>query len=296
MNLTAVKNAATAKVGRQILISQKHSPTLLFVGGVAGVMATTLLACRATLKLDQILDESDADHDKVRTLEHIKYSELDRKKDHAIIMVRTTVKITKLYAPAVGVGVLSVAALTGSHVVLKRRNVAITAAYAALDKGFREYRKRVIDDVGAEKDQQYRYGSEIRELVEDTEKGAKVRAVTTVAPGDPSIYARFFDETSKSWQPHADYNRAYLRAQQNYFNDMLRARGHVFLNEVYDALGLERSKAGACVGWVLGKGDNFIDFGVFDDEKNWHVRDFVNGRERSILLDFNVDGSILDLI
>jgi hypothetical protein len=63
-------------------------------------------------------------------------------------------------------------------------------------------------------------------------------------------------------------------------------------------LGIDRSKAGSVVGWVItkeGTGDNFIDFGVFDGD-NPRARDFVNGREGSILLDFNVDGVIYDKI
>jgi hypothetical protein len=85
----------------------------------------------------------------------------------------------------------------------------------------------------------------------------------------------------------------FLQCQQNYFNQQLKARGHVFLNEIYDAIGLERSKAGTIVGWVTdGNGDGYIDFGMFEDAS----RRFINGIEPSILLDFNVDGVIYDLI
>jgi hypothetical protein len=117
-----------------------------------------------------------------------------------------------------------------------------------------------------------------------------------VGPDDPSIYARFFDPTSPSWSKEPEYNLIFLKCQQNYANDLLKSRGHVFLNEVYDMLGMERSKAGAVVGWLLSKNgdtDNFVNFGVFDGREQV-ARDFVNGREGAILLDFSVDGVIYD--
>lgn len=296
MKLEHVKNVVTSKVGRQILLGKKHSPTLLFAGGVVGVVATSVLACKATLKLEKILDESDAKHDATTMLMHRDYSERDRKQDHMKIKMQTAGNIAKLYAPAVGVGILSVAALTGSHVVLTKRNAAVMAAYSALDKGFNEYRQRVRNELGDDKDLEFRHGSETRlEMVESDEGTAKIEH-KVVPQNVPSIYARFFDDGSTSWSREAGYNLIFLNCQQNYANDMLRARGHIFLNEVYDMLGLPRSKAGAVVGWVMSKdGDNFVDFGVFDETRE-RARSFVNGREGSILLDFNVDGVIYDQI
>lgn len=293
MNLVTVKNAVTSKVGRQILVGQKHSPTLLFVGGVVGVVATSVLACRATLKVEEVLEQ--ADHKKALAdgLRHKDYSESDRLRDHNIIKVQTAVKIGKLYAPSVIVGVASVAALTGSHVILKRRNVALMAAYSTIAQGFEEYRKRVIDDVGAEKDLEYRHGLH-DEQIHDTEKG--VVQNVKIPDGKSSIYARCFaKETSKSWEPTPMANQFFIQCQQNYANDKLRSRGHVFLNEVYDSLGLERSPEGAVVGWVKGNGDDYIDFGIFDGNLDSAER-FVKGYENSIWLDFNVDGTIWNKI
>jgi hypothetical protein len=156
MKFKLIQDAVTSRVGRQILVGKKHSPSILFVGGVVGVVATAVMASRATLKLEEVLEESQRDHDLARTLKHRDYPESDRKKDHAYIYIRTVVKVGKLYAPAVALGTVSVCALTGSHIILSRRNVALTAAYSALDKGFREYRERVVSDLGQEKDSEYR--------------------------------------------------------------------------------------------------------------------------------------------
>lgn len=296
MKLQTVKNAVTSKVARQVLKTQKHSPQLLFAGGVIGIAGTVVLACRATLKLEEVLIQAEKDHADVDQL--TKNTRRETARDHAYINVRTALEISKLYAPAVTVGVASVAALTGSHVILTKRNVALTAAYKAIEEGFEKYRDRVREEFGEEKELEIRHGSEIVSNYQFNEKGEPISGKNMLAPLDkPSVYARFFDELNPNWQRHPEYNLIFLNNQQSWLNDKLHARGHVFLNEVYDALGMERSKAGAVVGWVVRKdgGDNYIDFGHFNSD-NPRARDFVNGREPSILLDFNVDGVILDLI
>lgn len=297
MNFEPLKNAVTSNVSRQIIKTKKNSPTIFFAAGVVGVVGSTVLACRATLKLPELLDKAEEVEETIKHFEHPQYTEKDRDHDLMKTKTKTTVAIFKLYAPAVTVGAVSIAALTGSHVALNRRNTALMAAYSALDKGFREYRDRVREEFGDEKDLEFRHGSEthIETIIGDDDEAKTVEH--KVAPaGMPSIYARWFDEGSSSWSRQPEYNNLFLNSQQNYANDLLRSRGHLFLNEVYDMLGIPRSKEGAVVGWVISKeGDNFVDFGVYDGD-NPRKRRFVNRDERSVLLDFNVDGVIYDLI
>ena len=288
-----VMSRAVASKG---LLLQKTSPHLLFGAGVVGVVGSTVLACRATLKMSDVLEEAQGNLHTAKELDHPDYSEKDRKRDISLIYFQSGVQVFKLYLPAIVVGGVSIAALTQSHRILSSRNAALTAAYTALDKGFSQYRARVVDKYGEEEDRNLRYGTR-EEQITDPETGKK-KTVTRVATDDePSVYARFFDPYSTSWSKEPEYNLIFLRCQQNYANDLLRARGHVFLNEVYDMLGIARSKAGAVVGWVLSKNgetDNYINFGIFDGDDR--ARDFVNGREGAILLDFNVDGVIYDKI
>jgi Family of unknown function (DUF6353) len=287
--------AVTRTFARNALLVQKASPELLFAAGVVGMVGSTVLACRATLKVDKILSESNSKMNLANTLQHEDYSEIDRRRDRTLIRYQTAIAIGKQYAPAVGVGLLSIAALTKSNAILSQRATALAAAYTALDKGFREYRARVIKKYGEEADQEFRYGIETKEI-EDPETGKTSLQVTV--PGDPSIYARFFDETSLSWDRDPEVNMFFLKSQQNYANDLLKANGHIFLNEVYDLLGIDRSKAGTVVGWLWtsnGSTDNFVDFGIFNTQSE-KARHFVNGHEGAILLDFNVDGVIYDKI
>ena len=293
-----LSDAITRGVGRQSLKLQEHAPKLLFGSGVIGMVGSTVLACRSTLKLEALLDETKGDiqaANGIRDLHPEEYSEQDRQKDLAVIYVRSGAKLAKLYAPAIAVGAVSIAALTKSHSLLEERNTALVAAYVALDKGFKEYRARVVEKYGENQDQEFRYASE---TVVEGEGGKKPKTRTRVNVDEgPSIYARFFDEYSEQWSKEPEYNRLFLKCQQNWANDMLHARGHLFLNEVYRQLGIPHSVAGSVVGWKLGNGgDDYVDFGVFVPDGSDRVRDFVNGREGSILLDFNVDGVIYDKI
>jgi hypothetical protein len=196
-------------------------------------------------------------------------------------------EIVRLYTPAVVLGTLSIAALTGSHIQLTRRNTALTAAYATVSAAYDNYRDRVRKEVGEDREMELYHSSSIEKMM----VSGKNEEVMVVDPNTWSPYARLFDETSMQYHKNAELNKLFVLAQQNYLNDVLRARGHVFLNEAYDALGLERSKAGAVVGWVIDTtGDNYIDFGLYSKES----ARFTNGLERCVVLDFNVDGIIFD--
>jgi hypothetical protein len=283
----------TTKLGRNTLLLQRSSPTVLFGVGVVGVVSGTVLACRATLKMHEVLDDAIEKQDQARNLRHPNYSEKDRQHDLSLIRFQTGVAIGRLYLPAVIVSGAGIAALTQSHRILTQRNAALTAAYSVLDESFKRYRSRVIEKYGEDQDRDFRFDSETVEITE----GKKKKEITRVA-GEASGYARFFDQFSPSWSKDPEVNLFFLKCQQNYANDLLKARGHVFLNEVYDRLGMQRSKAGAVVGWILsadGSTDNYISFGVFEGQTE-NARDFVNGREGAVLCDFNVDGLIYDKI
>lgn len=271
--------AISQAVGRKILELKKESPHIFFVGGIIGTVASTVLACRATLKLSEKLDVIQSDLNAAKELKD------EDPKDSVYIYARAGLEITKLYAPAIIVGAASIAALTGSHIQLTRRNAALMAAYGVLQQAFDDYRERVREELGEDKE------LEVYRAIRDEKVGKEV--IKVVDPNKWSAYARFFDEGSPFWRKDPELNFLFVRCQQQYANDLLRARGHVFLNEVYDALGIDRCKAGAVVGWVIGaSGDNYVSFNIYEA----YQAQFVNGWERSILLDFNVDGVIYDKI
>ena len=299
----------TRNVNRIGLQFKKHSPEILVVAGVVGTVASTVMACKATTKLSEVLEESKDQIDQIHGYVEEngfseKYSEEDSKKDLAIVYTQSALKVAKLYAPAVGLGIVSIGAILGGHNILRKRNVALAAAYTAVDKGFKEYRGRVIERFGKELDRELKHNiktKEIEEVVqnEDGTESTVKKTVDYIDPNKYSEFARFFDDGCTGWEKDSELNLMFLRRQQDYANEVLKTRGHLFLNEVYEMLGIPRTKAGQIVGWIYDEkhpiGDNFVDFGIYDiyKEKN---RDFVNGYERTILLDFNVDGNILDMI
>lgn len=302
------------KVGLQL---KKHSPEILLVAGVTGTVVSAVMACKATTKVGAIIEESKTkveelnnfakdDNLKQKYLETYgeEFTPEDHKKELAIVYAKTGIEFIKLYGPSIALGALSIGCIFASNNIIRKRYMASAAAYAAVDGAFKDYRKRVVDRFGEELDKELRYNiksKEIEEIVvnEDGTESTVKKTVQVAEVNMPSEFAIFFDETCTGWDRNAEYNKAFLLNQQNYANDKLRARGHLFLNEVYDMLGAQRTRAGNIVGWVYDEanpvGDNFVDFNIFDlhDEKK---RQFVNGHEQSILLDFNVDGDVLSLL
>jgi hypothetical protein len=295
MNLVPV--AIANQIARSTWGLQKSSPQILFGAGIVGVVSSTVLACRATLKAEETLQTHQERMLLVKTMEITsEFTEKQQKKEVTIVYTKTVMEMMKLYAPAFIVGGLGIAALTSSNRILTRRNAGLAAAYKAIDTSFKQYRRRVVERFGEEVDRDLRYDAQTVEV--RNEKTGRMNKVQRAGPEGASQYARFFDPLNENWSRDPEYNLVFLKCQQEYANQMLRARGHVLLNDVYDSLGIPRSRAGAVVGWVLnrnGEGDNFISFGIFDGTTQ-EIRDFVNGYEGSILLDFNVDGVVYDKI
>ncbi|WKW86844.1 hypothetical protein SEA_CONLEY_58 [Gordonia phage Conley] len=288
-----IATARNSKALGSVLVQvQKSSPNTLFAAGIVGVVGTVVLSSRATLKAVEVNKETKNMLDQINNLEHDDYSDKDRVRDKAILYSQTAVTYMKLYGPTLVVGTLSVACLTQSHRVLTQRNMALGAAYAGVEKALNGYRERVIAEVGPEREAKIWQPVEKVDVIDAEGKKSKIE-MPIEDGGSP--YKVLFDESNVNWNKAHEYNQLFLNAQQNYANDLLRAKGHVFLNDVHDMLGLPRTKAGQIVGWVMdGEGDNYIDFGFF---RNIHEgMRFVSGDERSIWLDFNVDGNVLELL
>ena len=292
-----------SKVGFQL---KKHSPEILVAAGVIGTVVSAVMACKASTKVGKVIEENknnvEAVHEALDngiTNAGEEYSVEDSKKDLITIHAKTGVELVKLYAPAVALGTLSIASILTSNHILRKRNVALAAAYATVDRGFKEYRNRVVDRFGEKVDRELKFNIKAKEIEEKVinENGEEETVKTTVEMTDyiGSEYAKFFDESNPNWEKNAEYNLMFLKAQERYANDLLKSKGRLFLNEVYDMLGIPRTKAGQVVGWVYNEkdpvGDNFVDFGIHNAERA-AVRRFVNGYERVILLDFNVDGNV----
>ena len=295
------------KIGFQF---KKHSPEIFVIAGVVGGVTSAVMACKATTKAGDIIEDTKSQLDIIHkgmedgNIHGVEYTKEDGAKDLTIVYTQTAVKFIKLYGPAVALGTVSIVSILAGHNITRKRNLALTAAYATIDNSFKQYRNRVIERFGEELDRELRYDVKTKEVEETVvnEDGTESTVKTTVNVIDPntiSDYSRIFDECCASWSKSPEHNLVFLKQQQNYANDLLKSRGHLFLNEVYDMLGFPRTQAGQIVGWVYDEknpiGDNFVDFGIYNLDSE-RARAFVNGYERSILLDFNVDGNVWKLM
>lgn len=290
-------------VNRVGLALRKHSPQILVGAGIIGLVTSGVMACKATMKVNDILDETKRNVDKVHrvledpTIPAETYSEEDGKKDLAIIYTKTGLKFVKLYAPSVILGGLSIAGILTSNRIMHKRNAAIAATCAAVTSDFKGYRSRVLDRFGEDIDRELRYdikAQEIEEVVvnENGEEETVTKVVETVNAVPRSDFSKFFDCGNKGWEPDPEFNYMYLTNLQGYLTERLRANGHLFLNDVYDELGIPRTRAGQLYGWLYDEkkphGANYVDFGL-RNPKDEDKRNFVNGYEAVVILDFNCD-------
>ncbi len=277
----------------------KYSPEILLGVGVVGVVVGTVLACKSTTKVSGILEEHEKHKGEVEECivnEDIEYTEEDAEKDYAVLNAKTSLEFVKLYAPAITVMGLSFTCILASHKIIKKRNVALSAAFTTVDVAFKDYKRRVEERYGKEAEREIRYNIKRKEVEEEVvdEKG-KTKTVKkevydyNLKIDEQTDFRRFFDSGNPNWEDNIEYNLMYLKGQQDYWNDVLVRKGRVFLSDIYFSLGYEETKASRIVGWEYDatndgpKGQ--IDFGVFDyrfDDEN-----------PTLLLDFNVDGDIL---
>lgn len=298
---------------------KKHSPEILVVTGVIGTVASAVLACKATTKATIVMDETKKKAAYINegvekgevlgVLENgeegiIPYSAEDGKNDLKIVYAQTGLQMVKLYAPSIILGALSITSILAGHNILRKRYAASAVAYAMLDQSFKDYRKRVVDRFGAELDRELKYNikkEEVEEVVTN-EDGTETIVKTTVDTADFNKYSEFaiiFDETCKGWTRNAESNKFFLLQVQNWANEQLKRKGFLFLNDVYEMIGTMKTEAGFVVGWLYDKNsdkyDNQVDFFLFDIHDK-QKRRFINGHEKSVIVDFNVDGNILKMM
>ena len=308
--LSKVSTSAAKFAGKAEFAIKKNSPEILLGAGIVGFVGTIVLACRATCRADEVLEFH---RRKIKDIEDAKeiadadpegemsYDVEIYRQDKAIRYLKTTGNLAKLYAPTVAVGALSLACILTSRNIMQKRYLGVVAAYNGLSAAFEEYRKRVRDEYGEGLDKHFRYGTTYEELPVYDENGKKTKEKEQVEKTETGMVmqtddsCRFFDSSNPNWDKNPAFSMMWLRGQQNILNDLLHTRGHVFLNEVYDALGFPHTPQGAVLGWIDGEGDNCIDFGLYDQNKE-NVRRFVNGVDNVIMLEFNHDGVIWDRI
>ena len=312
MNKTDMLTNINTKINKMKMKGRKYSPEILLLLGMAGAVTGTVLACVATTKIDDVKKKKEEELDIMHkeldpenyTFEESDKYDLDVKKQTTAIYLKTGLRYAKLYAPAVIISGASLSCMVASNVILRKRIIGVTAAYAAVSSSFRDYRSRVVERYGEEVDKELRYNIQKKDITTTyvDKKGNEKTKVEKVKVIDPSLYsdfARIYDDGNIGWTKDPQANFTFLKCQQTAATQRLKKQGYLTVNDVYEMLGFPKTKEGQVAGWVYNEkepiGDNFVDFGIFDVTKE-SCRNFVNGYERSIVLDFNIDGIILDYI
>lgn len=294
-------NVVMTRAARTMLVTQKNSPKILFFSGLALMGATVVTACKGTLELEEVLRTVKADREDVKAVvvrNPDKYSDREIAKLNAYVTVKGLASVAKLYLPSIALGVAAVACLTSSHNQLTRRNAGLSAALAATERALDSYRNRVREAYGEDRELAIWRDekTELAAVLDDEGRETKSKKKIKTGGGN-SPYSRIWGrDTTNEWSPAAsEYNLAKLRSVQEWGTMRLNHKGHLFLNEIHDELGLERTPAGAVVGWLSAKyggSDGFVDFGILQPGDEVKFLDFLTGDEDHILLDFNVDGEI----
>lgn len=284
--------------------TRENSPEILKVAGVVCFVGTVVLACKATLKVDEIFEEHNEKLDKIKDKaadeEVTEYTPEDAKKDKVLVYAKTAGKLVKEYAPAIILGVVSVTCFCKSNDILKKRAVAATAAATAADAAYKGLRRKFVDKFGEETVYAVEHGIQAVEVEEETidDKGKvkKTKKQIAVADGRSSMYTRYLTKSNNNWRGgNSDYIEMFLRGQQNWANDLLRSRKYssypyVTFNEILTMLDFDPCPEGMIVGWDANseKGDRYIQF----DVREVNILNERGEYEKAFAIDFNVEGII----
>ena len=307
-NMTSALESASRLANKLAFKAKKHSPEILIAVGAVSIVTGTIQACKATLKMQDVLETTSDNLEKIHGLEDgtlkVKegetYTEEDARKDKTTVYIQTAAKAVKLYGPSIVLIGGGLGCMIGSHIIMRRRYGAAVAAYSAVTTAFNEYKARVKERFGEQTQYELEHGVKAEEVETTDENGNKKKE--TVYVTEKMIkhpYSVIFDESNPNWERDSGYNLIFIKNAEDAANRKLRRKGYLFLNDVYDMLGISNTYIGQFAGWVWDpanpKIDSYVDFGLYDEMNPQKVA-FLQGDEYSVVLDFNVDGNIIDKV
>lgn len=305
--MTTIKERVQEHVGKASFTVMKNKPEIALAAGLACGAAAIIFAGKETLSAQEIIKEH---KEKMATIHEAAdiseengnpqevYPDKALGRDLAVTYAGTGVKLVRNYLPTIGFAAASAGLILYSHRIMVGRYGALAAAYATVEQSFKDYRSRVKEELGEDIDRHMRFGTKTETVDREvTDKKGKKKVVPTEVerPTHLSTYAKFFDQSNPNWEKNPEFNLYFLRRREQILTDKLRAKGYLFLNEVYESLGIEPTIAGQSIGWIFDRmhpENNYVDFGLYNSKSEANRR-FINGYEDCILLDFNVYGDIL---
>ena len=302
-NLTS---AITYAAGHTKTFCKQNSAEILLIGGTIGVVAGTVMACKATLKAETIMENYKMKKCEIEMcladpeIDEKIYNETAAKEDLKNLTIQTAVKMIKCYAPAVILETFSIGTIFASNHIMQQRNAALAASCAAVEAAYKKYREKVVEKYGKEVDDEFYYGTktETKKITTtDPETGEKTKTTESKTYLQEeygcSPYAVLFDSSAIEFYQDDATNMFMLKNREKEATVRLRANGMLTLNDVYEMIGVKPTDIGLTHGWIFEKdnpdGDNEVKF----DLRHVYVKDPYSEREeRAILIDFNCDGFV----
>lgn len=301
MNIQTIKTGAKIFSGKSIRFGKAHGPSILVGAGILGMAVTTYRAVK----------ESETAQIELDTIEY-NLANAKNTKEKAIVYANGTKNLAYNYKTTLLGFTLSTTAILTGYSIMKKRYLGATMAITVLSKQFDTYRKACIEENGVAADHRYMNGLTKKKMDVIDENGKKKKEdclVDTNGIDENFSYCRYFDDEEAGSvydKKNKTMNIAIINMANTTLNETLKARGHVLLNDAYEALGLTRTYAGGVTGWLSrafyenvleseywASADNYINI-TYDIVKKF---DKETGEYKdSILLDFNVDGVVIDKI
>jgi hypothetical protein len=295
MNLAFVTRA----IGAAQLALKAHAPTIMVTGGVVAMGAGSVIACKKTLRIEEVLEKHTTDLERIEegaSLKLASYTPEIARNDRIKVYSRAALDLTKMYAVPGVIFIGGAALVFGGHRIMMKRNATLAIAFTALEQAFQKYRERARDAMGSDFDQAMMSGYVTKEIID--EEGNVKTIATRDWDGDPNgdPYNRVFEQgASSQWVPDLGINKMFVNCQEQLAQKLLIARGHLWLSEVYQSLGFPENDISRVVGWKVTRlpdGSKDIPVVSFGLDKP-HPDDWKYNKEHAIYLDFNCHGLIV---
>lgn len=264
---TKVVSGVTRTFGKAYRSAAKHSPLLLTVGGVLGLGATAYLAYKSAGKVEKIteaIEDRRAQEAEIDGLMQIPVRDLTEEQETKIKEF-TPVKRTEVVRDLAGAlalpvvtGTLSVCSIALGYYILNNRllNVAASLATATAENVF--YRQKFEKKYGKEQAQEFYTPDTQRSEIVMNENGKEEEVIKNDKHTKKILNGVWFDQSENYVSDDHQYNLAQIKSAEEHCSLKLFRAGVLRLNEVRDALGVQRSKDGEAVGWTTSDTSFFL--------------------------------------
>lgn len=202
------------------LYLKQHSSTILTCISAVGVIATSLLTAKATIKVFEIVNEEECEMKR----------DLTKKELVAVA--------APVYIPAIIMGASTIACIFGANILNKKQQALLSSAYMLANNSFKEYKNKLKGLYGEKT-----HNKIIDSIVAEKTKDVHINANLENDDSEPML---FYDEYSGQY---FETTTEQVLSAEYHLNRNYTLRGYATLNEFYEFLGLEPTEYGDILGW-----------------------------------------------